>query len=74
MKQHPPPRPAPPANLADDAAVTEYKAALRAWDRKVLKDKILSRHELNTLNTAFPRKTRTKFKIVNFEEALQNQR
>jgi len=74
MKPNLPHRPTAPTNLADDKAVAEYKAALRAWDRKVIESKALSIREVNARNAAFPRKPKTQFKILNFEEALLSQR
>jgi hypothetical protein len=67
-------RPIAPADLTDDTAVAEYKAQLRAWDRKVIAEKLLTAHEVNELNSIFPRQTASKFRILNLEEALLSQR
>jgi hypothetical protein len=66
--------PVAPADLTDDSAVAEYKAQLRAWDRKVIAEKLLTAHQVNELNSIFSRQPASKFRILNLEEALLSQR
>jgi hypothetical protein len=73
-EQRLPVRPVAPTDLTDDAAVAEYKAQLRAWDRKVIAEKLLTAREVNELNSIFTRVSESKFKILNLEEALLSQR
>jgi hypothetical protein len=73
-KKRLPVRPVAPTDLTDDAAVAEYKAQLRAWDRKVIAEKLLTAREVNELNSIFTRVSESKFKILNLEEALLSQR
>ena len=70
-----PPRPEPPADLTDNEAVANYKAALRAWDRDVIAQNLLTATEVNALNSIFPPRARkSAFKILDFENALLGQR